>query len=75
MLQVIDRSGARIGEYEDVSQVEKYEMAESDYEKRPGDTSVPLRATSPPPQRIPCPPWWHSFHTRCVTVSPSHLPR
>lgn len=40
-MQVIDRSGARIGEYEDVSQVEKYEMAESDYEKRPGDASVP----------------------------------
>uniref|UniRef100_A0A8B9MZF9 CAP-Gly domain-containing protein n=1 Tax=Accipiter nisus TaxID=211598 RepID=A0A8B9MZF9_9AVES len=38
VLQVIDRSGARIGEYEDVSRVEKYEMAESDYEKRPGDT-------------------------------------
>ncbi|XP_074875817.1 tubulin-folding cofactor B isoform X4 [Buteo buteo] len=34
-VHVIDRSGARIGEYEDVSQVEKYEMAESDYEKRP----------------------------------------
>ncbi|KAM6225830.1 tubulin-folding cofactor B [Porphyrio hochstetteri] len=34
-VHVIDRSGARIGEYEDVSQVEKYEMTESDYEKRP----------------------------------------
>ncbi|XP_030330854.1 tubulin-folding cofactor B [Strigops habroptila] len=34
-VHVIDRSGARIGEYEDVSQVEKYEMPESDYDKRP----------------------------------------
>ncbi|KAM9259193.1 tubulin-folding cofactor B [Morus bassanus] len=34
-VHVIDRSGARIGEYEDVSQVEKYEMTESDYDKRP----------------------------------------
>ncbi|KAM6111585.1 tubulin-folding cofactor B [Phoenicopterus ruber ruber] len=34
-VHVIDRSGARIGEYEDVSQVEKYEMAESDYDRRP----------------------------------------
>ncbi|NXJ87223.1 TBCB protein, partial [Trogon melanurus] len=34
-VHVIDRSGARIGEYEDVSQVEKYEMTDSDYEKRP----------------------------------------
>ncbi|XP_014816606.1 PREDICTED: tubulin-folding cofactor B, partial [Calidris pugnax] len=33
--QVIDRSGARIGEYEDVSQVEKYQIADSDYDKRP----------------------------------------
>ncbi|NXE31025.1 TBCB protein, partial [Ardeotis kori] len=33
-VHVIDRSGARIGEYEDVSRVEKYEMADSDYEKR-----------------------------------------
>ncbi|XP_074872700.1 tubulin-folding cofactor B [Carettochelys insculpta] len=34
-IHVIDRSGARIGEYEDVSRVEKYEMSASDYEKRP----------------------------------------
>lgn len=34
-VHVIDRSGARIGEYEDVSQVPKYEMPESDYDKRP----------------------------------------
>ncbi|NXI37152.1 TBCB protein, partial [Galbula dea] len=34
-LHVIDRSGARLGEFEDVSQVEKYEMPDSDYEKRP----------------------------------------
>ncbi|XP_067412881.1 tubulin-folding cofactor B [Emydura macquarii macquarii] len=34
-IHVIDRSGARIGEYEDVSRVEKYEMSATDYEKRP----------------------------------------
>ncbi|KAM8986084.1 tubulin-folding cofactor B [Ara ararauna] len=34
-VHVIDRSGARIGEFEDVSQVPKYEMAESDYDRRP----------------------------------------
>ncbi|XP_053865794.1 tubulin-folding cofactor B isoform X2 [Malaclemys terrapin pileata] len=33
--KVIDRSGARVGEYEDVSRVEKYEMSATDYEKRP----------------------------------------
>ncbi|XP_054039636.1 tubulin-folding cofactor B [Rissa tridactyla] len=39
-IHVIDRSGARIGEYEDVSQVEKYQIADSDYDKRPGDANV-----------------------------------
>uniref|UniRef100_A0A8C3SQ75 CAP-Gly domain-containing protein n=1 Tax=Chelydra serpentina TaxID=8475 RepID=A0A8C3SQ75_CHESE len=34
-IHVIDRSGARVGEYEDVSRVEKYEMSATDYEKRP----------------------------------------
>ncbi|XP_050843950.1 tubulin-folding cofactor B, partial [Serinus canaria] len=33
-LHVTDRSGARAGQFEDVSQVAKYEMAESDYDKR-----------------------------------------
>ncbi|XP_032533577.1 tubulin-folding cofactor B isoform X2 [Chiroxiphia lanceolata] len=33
-IHVTDRSGARVGEFEDLSQVPKYEMAESDYEKR-----------------------------------------
>ncbi|KAM6395721.1 tubulin-folding cofactor B [Rhynochetos jubatus] len=33
-VHVTDRSGARMGEYEDVSQVEKYVMSESDYDKR-----------------------------------------
>ncbi|XP_038623196.1 tubulin-folding cofactor B [Tachyglossus aculeatus] len=34
-IHVIDRSGARIGEYEDLSRVEKYEISQSAYEKRP----------------------------------------
>uniref|UniRef100_A0A663FJH0 Tubulin folding cofactor B n=1 Tax=Aquila chrysaetos chrysaetos TaxID=223781 RepID=A0A663FJH0_AQUCH len=34
-VHVIDQSRARMGEYEDVSRVEKYEIAESDYKKRP----------------------------------------
>uniref|UniRef100_A0A8V5GZ86 Uncharacterized protein n=1 Tax=Melopsittacus undulatus TaxID=13146 RepID=A0A8V5GZ86_MELUD len=42
-VHVIDRSGARIGEYEDVSQVEKYEMTESDYDKRPESVRSFLR--------------------------------
>ncbi|XP_065593829.1 tubulin-folding cofactor B, partial [Cyrtonyx montezumae] len=33
-LHVIDRSGGRVGQFEDVSQVPKYEMADSDYDKR-----------------------------------------
>ncbi|XP_041336396.1 tubulin-folding cofactor B [Pyrgilauda ruficollis] len=35
-VHVTDRSGARAGQFEDVSQVAKYEMAESDYDKRTG---------------------------------------
>uniref|UniRef100_A0A8B9QJN4 Tubulin folding cofactor B n=1 Tax=Apteryx owenii TaxID=8824 RepID=A0A8B9QJN4_APTOW len=34
-VHVIDRSGARLGQFEDVSQVPKYEMPESEYDKRP----------------------------------------
>ncbi|XP_064359003.1 tubulin-folding cofactor B [Dromaius novaehollandiae] len=34
-IHVLDRSGARLGEFEDVSQVPKYEMPESEYDKRP----------------------------------------
>lgn len=33
-LHVIDRSSGRMGQFEDVSQVPKYEMADSDYDKR-----------------------------------------
>ncbi|KAJ6663801.1 hypothetical protein lerEdw1_009880 [Lerista edwardsae] len=33
-IHVIDQSGARLGEYEDVSQVEKFQIPDSDYEKR-----------------------------------------
>uniref|UniRef100_A0A8D2Q0W6 Ubiquitin-like domain-containing protein n=1 Tax=Zosterops lateralis melanops TaxID=1220523 RepID=A0A8D2Q0W6_ZOSLA len=33
-VHVTDRSGARAGQFEDLSQVAKYEMAESDYDKR-----------------------------------------
>ncbi|XP_068766313.1 tubulin-folding cofactor B [Struthio camelus] len=33
-VHVIDGSGARVGEYEDVSRVEKYRMPESEYDKR-----------------------------------------
>ncbi|XP_025905676.1 tubulin-folding cofactor B, partial [Nothoprocta perdicaria] len=33
--QVIDRSGARHGEFEDLSRVPKYEMPDSEYAKRP----------------------------------------
>lgn len=32
--QVIDNSGARLGEYEDMSKVEKYEISEEAYEQR-----------------------------------------
>ncbi|MEE6489961.1 hypothetical protein FKM82_015746 [Ascaphus truei] len=34
-IHVIDKSGARIGEYEDLSRVEKYEISQESYEKRP----------------------------------------
>ncbi|XP_074162775.1 tubulin-folding cofactor B isoform X2 [Sminthopsis crassicaudata] len=33
-IHVIDRSGARLGEYEDLSQVEKFELSQSAYESR-----------------------------------------
>ncbi|XP_062996254.1 tubulin-folding cofactor B [Elgaria multicarinata webbii] len=33
-IHVIDRSGATIGEYEDVSRVEKFKLPDSEYEKR-----------------------------------------
>lgn len=32
--QVIDHSGVRLGEYEDVSKVEKYEISPEAYERR-----------------------------------------
>lgn len=35
-LQVIDHSGARLGEYEDVSQVEKYKISQEAYDQRQG---------------------------------------
>ncbi|XP_065511263.1 tubulin-folding cofactor B [Caloenas nicobarica] len=34
-LHVTDRSGSHVGAFEDVSQVPKYEMPDSDYDKRP----------------------------------------
>ncbi|XP_052635438.1 tubulin-folding cofactor B isoform X2 [Harpia harpyja] len=34
-VHVIDQSGARMGEYEDVLQVEKYKITERDYKKQP----------------------------------------
>ncbi|NWJ04890.1 TBCB protein, partial [Crypturellus undulatus] len=46
-LHVIDRSGARIGEYDDVSRVPKYEMPDSEYAKRPGKPRLPLPAPLP----------------------------
>ncbi|NP_001084689.1 uncharacterized protein LOC414650 [Xenopus laevis] len=33
-IHVIDKSGARIGEYEDLSRVEKYEISDNSYDKR-----------------------------------------
>ena len=33
-LQVIDHSGARLGEYEDMSKVEKYELSQEAYDQR-----------------------------------------
>ncbi|XP_067317149.1 tubulin-folding cofactor B-like [Anolis sagrei] len=33
-IHVIDRSGANIGEYEDLSRVEKFELTDADYDKR-----------------------------------------
>ncbi|XP_062456688.1 tubulin-folding cofactor B [Rhea pennata] len=33
-IHVIDRSGARLGEFEDVSRVPKYEMPENEYDRR-----------------------------------------
>ncbi|XP_063793654.1 tubulin-folding cofactor B-like isoform X1 [Pseudophryne corroboree] len=33
-IHVIDKSGANIGEFEDLSRVEKYEISQDDYEKR-----------------------------------------
>jgi len=60
---VIDRSGARFGEYEDVSRVEKYEMADSDYDKQPGDASPrPGDVPSPAVALVAAslsPPWHH----------------
>lgn len=35
-LQVIDHSGARLGEYEDVSKVEKYQISQEAYDQRQG---------------------------------------
>lgn len=34
--QVIDRSGGQMGEFTDVSKVEKFELADDAYEKRTG---------------------------------------
>ncbi|KYO25345.1 tubulin-folding cofactor B [Alligator mississippiensis] len=33
-IHVVDRSGAQVGEYEDLSRVEKYEISDTSYEKR-----------------------------------------
>lgn len=35
-LEVIDHSGARLGEYEDVSKVEKYKISQEAYDQRQG---------------------------------------
>uniref|UniRef100_A0A8C5TKK5 Tubulin folding cofactor B n=1 Tax=Malurus cyaneus samueli TaxID=2593467 RepID=A0A8C5TKK5_9PASS len=43
---VTDRSGARAGQFEDLSQVPKYEMAESDYDKRTESVRSFLRQRS-----------------------------
>lgn len=56
--QVIDHSGARLGEYEDVSKVEKYQMSQEAYDQRQS-TEPPQRtgATGAPPQEaLPCLP-------------------
>ncbi|XP_072777022.1 tubulin-folding cofactor B [Taeniopygia guttata] len=45
-LHVTDRSGARAGQFEDVTQVAKYEMAESDYDKRTESVRSFLRQRS-----------------------------
>uniref|UniRef100_A0A8D0DRI1 Tubulin folding cofactor B n=1 Tax=Salvator merianae TaxID=96440 RepID=A0A8D0DRI1_SALMN len=34
-IHVIDRSGATLGEYEDVSRVEKFQLSDAEYDKRP----------------------------------------
>lgn len=41
-LQVIDRSGAQIGEYSDLSKVEKFEITDDAYEKRTGTAGSDL---------------------------------
>ncbi|NXN94619.1 TBCB protein, partial [Rhinopomastus cyanomelas] len=43
-LHVIDRSGQRLGEFEDLSQVEKYEMPDSEYDQRPESLRSFLRS-------------------------------
>ncbi|XP_032939829.1 tubulin-folding cofactor B isoform X6 [Catharus ustulatus] len=45
-IHVTDRSGARAGQFEDLSQVAKYEMAESDYDKRTESVRSFLRQRS-----------------------------
>lgn len=35
-LQVIDRSGGQLGEFTDVSKVEKFELPDEEYNKRTG---------------------------------------
>ena len=54
--QVIDRSGGRMGQFEDVSQVPKYEMADSDYDKRTGDKWPPRVTPHPLPVSSPSVP-------------------
>ncbi|KAM6307752.1 LOW QUALITY PROTEIN: tubulin-folding cofactor B, partial [Podargus strigoides] len=69
-VHVTDRSGARMGQYQDLSRVEKYEMPDSDYEKRPGV------ASDTAPQSLPCP---HPFstphpHHVCSAAVPAMCP-
>ncbi|KAK2510690.1 hypothetical protein Q9233_017521 [Columba guinea] len=65
-IPVTDRSGSHVGVFEDVSQVPKYEIPDSEYDKRPAPPSCHHHVT--PPQDKPTSS--RDIGWACATMSP-----